>query len=93
MLALEQNGYRKYKSEELLRSHHKNEPISYDGIPKSKVKGKFKQANYMMITGDSEGYSKHFEDEMKAVASEENKDGSITIPNVLKKYMNNLDKI
>ena len=77
MLALEQNGYRKYKSDELLRSHHKNEPISYDGIPKSKVKGKFKQANYMMITGDSEGYSKHFEDEMKAVTSEENKDGSI----------------
>ncbi len=77
MLALEQNGYRKYKSNELLRSDHKREPISYDGIRKSKVKGKFKQAQYMMITGDSEGYSKHFEEEMKAVTSDENKDGSI----------------
>ncbi len=77
MLALEQNGYRKYKSNELLRSDHKREPLSYDGIPKSKVKSGFKQATYMMITGDSSGFSRNFEQEMKVVTSPENKDGSL----------------
>lgn len=88
VLALEQNGYKKFSGEKILDypewnaskwgngdKRMKREPISYDGIKKSDVVGDFYQAKYMVIAGDSEKLSNKMEEELKIATSAENKDG------------------
>jgi len=88
VLALEQNGYKKFSGERVLdypewnrgkwskgQRNMKREPISYDGINKTKVQGEFNQAKYMVIAGDSEKLSHKMEEELKIATSPENKDG------------------
>mgnify|MGYP001294891013 CR=1 FL=1 len=75
MLALEQHGYRKYKSPEILECEHKDEPISYNGFPQSKDQD-FKQACYIVISGSGEGLTNNLADELQALTCKENSDGS-----------------
>ena len=75
MLALEQHGYRKYNSPEILRCEHKDEPMSYQGIPQSRDPD-FKQANYIVIAGSGEGLTENLAEELQALTSKENSDGS-----------------
>ena len=79
VLALEQNGYRKYNQGPILKSINKREPISYDGIIQSEYdKGKkFSQASYMVIAGGQENLSNNLSDELRVVSSGENKNGSL----------------
>mgnify|MGYP001402097408 CR=1 FL=1 len=55
------------------------------------------KADYILVDGSVLSHNfRTKEDEEKIIPileNNQNKDGSITIPNVLKKYMNNLDKI
>lgn len=88
VLALEQNGYKKFSGEKILDypewnggkwkkgdRNMKREPLDFEGNPKSKVQGDFNQARYMVIAGDHEKLSHKMEEELKIATSPENKDG------------------
>ena len=80
VLALEQNGYKKYSGETILKY-----PEYEDGKEKYKTKRKSKTLisddgkeypiKYMVISGGEDKLSKNIEEELKIVTSEENSDG------------------
>ena len=83
-LALEQNGFKKYGTEQLLdipeyskdSDYCKSEPISYEGKRLSEYQDKkdFKQANYIIITG-REDISKNNDREIYESTLADNKNG------------------
>ena len=83
MLALEQNGYRKFSGEKVLKypewkkgssgNETKREPMSYDGRTKSQAGTSFKQAKYMVIDGSMNKFK--LKDELKVVNSPSNSNG------------------
>lgn len=91
ILALEQNGHKKFSGENVLNypewnkskakgaGHYKmkREPLSFEGIPKSQNQGEFHQSRYMVIAGDGEKLSHKMEDELKIATSPENSDGKL----------------
>jgi len=76
VLSLEQNGYTKCDGKEVLKNSKKINKISYEGKYKEDYedKNRFIQAKYMVISGN-ELNSKNLEEDLKKVASDENKDG------------------
>ena len=82
-LALEQNGYKKHTGEVhlqypdyksgLTKYKCKREPISYNGLPKSKVDGIFKQGKYMVIDGSTD--KKILQEQLNIITSKENTNG------------------
>ena len=82
-LALEQNGYKKHTGEPALKYPDwnsssdniktKREPISYNGIRKSKVDDRFIQAKYMVIDGSTS--KKILQHQLKIINSNENMNG------------------
>lgn len=77
-LALEELGFTRYGSSSFTKplfSNPPTEPIdSVSMKPKSQVKGKFKQAKYVMITGDKL-FSPNNADDIKYITNSENKNG------------------
>ena len=82
-LALEHNGYKKHTGEihlqypefksSLKKNECKREPLSYNGIPKSKVEGVFQQGKFMVIDGSTN--KKTLQEQLKIVSSKENSQG------------------
>ena len=74
-LLLEQNGYKKHTGEPSLTipSNIKPEPISYNGIKKSSVSGKFEQAKYMVIDGSTS--KKILQHQLGIINSKDNMNG------------------
>lgn len=82
-LSLEQNGYKKHTGEIHLQYPEfkssskqytcKREPLSYDGLPKSKVEDKFQQGKFMVIDGSTN--KKTLQEQLKIVSSKENSQG------------------
>ena len=75
-IALEHIGFNKFNDKNLLDSKHKDEPLNYDMIPKSKLKegDDFKRANYIILSGN-EVVSGDNDNELKILKSEDNKNG------------------
>ena len=76
LLALEQNGYRKYGGQEIWRSQDTREPLSYEGKVRSSYEDptSFRQASYMVVSA-IDGLSARYEEELKVLTSEDNKEG------------------
>ena len=76
LIALEYNGYKKYDKRSILNSKVKREPMSYDGYTAKDhpVPSSFQQGSYMVVSA-VDGLTPKFEDELKVLTSEENKDG------------------
>ena len=88
VLALEQNGHKKFSGETILNypewnktkdkngdKNMKREPLSFEGHRRSKVQGEFHQSRYMVIAGDNEKLSANMEEELKIATDPENIDG------------------
>ena len=77
VLALEQNGYRKYDGNKILKTDKKVNLISYEGkfISDYEDKKKFISSKYMVISGSSTGLTNKLEEELRIATSDENKDG------------------
>ena len=77
MLALEENGYNKYKNKNILdRSNRKIKKLSYDGYTEEECKKlniEFKQAKYIVISGSD--ISKNNKEELEALSNPTNKRG------------------
>jgi superfamily II DNA or RNA helicase len=76
VLALEQNGYKKFDGNEVLNSENKRKPISYDGKLSSETDD-FKQATYSVIAGESIKLTSNFESELEVAVSKGNKNGEL----------------
>jgi hypothetical protein len=78
-LALEELGFTRYGSESHTKPLLKNPPEPIDSLtmkPKSQVTGDFKQAKYVMITGDP-NFSPNNANDIKYVTKKENKNGEL----------------
>ena len=71
ILALEQNGYKKYDGQVILSSKNKKDPINYQG----KRGPKEISAKYMVIAGNSLRMTGNFKKEMKIVTGDDNING------------------
>jgi superfamily II DNA or RNA helicase len=78
-LALEEIGFTRYGSDPSTKSLLKNPPEPIDSItmkPKSQTSGDFKQAKYVMITGDP-NFSPNNANDIKYITKPENKNGEL----------------